>query len=357
MNMLKIAVTESPAIWPINYLSPNEVILSVDSSYLACSWILLQLDDNSKHCPESRYSQAKFELYGLFHTLKAAKVWLIGVKKFTVEVDTKYIKGMLNNPDIQLNAAMNRWIVGILMFDFTLKHVPGSKHQGLDRLSCRQHAPEDNDEDDESSDDIEEWIEEILGCGLWVANNFGSGYLEVMTHATVLQFAETLHLSDLDIPSNDASHSHDEELQILRTYLETLALPAGASMTQRSRILKQAHQFFTCSNCLWHKNSGGRHQIVVFRPDRSHILHETHDCLGHKGFYPTRHTIADHFWWLTLDKDVAWYLRTCHQCQLRIVEKVIIPPTVAVPAPLFCKACTDSMHMPVSHGYSYIVQA
>jgi len=230
MNMLKIAVTESPTIRPINYLSPNEVILSVDSSYLACSWILLQLDDNGKRRPacfgsitwnkcKSRYSQAKVELYGLFHTLEAAKVWLIGVKKFTVEVDTKYIKGMLNNPDIQLNAAMNCWITGILMFDFTLKHVLGSKHQGPDGLSCRRHAPEDNNEDDESSDDIEEWIDEILGCDLWVANNLGSGYLKVVTHTTVLQFAETPHLSDLDIPSNDASHSHDEELQILRTYL------------------------------------------------------------------------------------------------------------------------------------------
>jgi hypothetical protein len=207
---------------------------------------------NGKHCParfgsitwnkrESRYSQAKVELYGLFCALKAAKVWLIGVKKFTVEVDAKYIKGMLSNPDIQPNAAMNRWITGILMFDFTLKHIPGSKHQGPDGLSHRRHAPEDNNEDDESSDDIEEWIDEILSCGLWVANDLGSGYLEVMTHTTVLQFAETPHLSDLDIPSNDASHSCDEELQILRTYLKTLAFSAGASTTQRSHILKQAH--------------------------------------------------------------------------------------------------------------------
>jgi hypothetical protein len=30
---------------------------------------------------------------------------------FTVELDTKYIKGMLQNPDIHPNAAVNRWIV------------------------------------------------------------------------------------------------------------------------------------------------------------------------------------------------------------------------------------------------------
>jgi hypothetical protein len=31
---------------------------------------------------------------------------------------------MLNNPDIQPNATINRWIAGILLFDFKLVHVP-----------------------------------------------------------------------------------------------------------------------------------------------------------------------------------------------------------------------------------------
>ena len=43
--------------------------------------------------------------------------------KFTVETDASYIKGMLNNPDIQPGAAVNRWIAGILLFDFDLVHV------------------------------------------------------------------------------------------------------------------------------------------------------------------------------------------------------------------------------------------
>jgi hypothetical protein len=138
MNTLKTTVTKSPAICPINYNSTNKVILAIDSSYLACSWILLQLNNKGNRHPaqfgsitwnkrKSKYSQAKIELYRLFHALKAIKVWLIGVKKLTIEVDAKYIKGMLNNPDIQPNTAMNRWIARILLFDFTLKHVPGSK--------------------------------------------------------------------------------------------------------------------------------------------------------------------------------------------------------------------------------------
>ena len=146
MDLLKATVITSPAICPIDYHSANEVILAVDSSFIACGWILLQLDNNNAHCPscfgsitwtphESRYLQAKVELYGLFCALRAMKVWIMGVRNLTVEVDAKYIKGMINNLDIQPNTSMNWWIATILLFDFKLKHVPGSKHTGPDGLS------------------------------------------------------------------------------------------------------------------------------------------------------------------------------------------------------------------------------
>jgi len=102
MNTLKTAVTKAPAICPINYNSTNKVILTIDSSYLVCGWILLQLDNEGNCCPaqfssitwnerKSKYSQAKIELYGLFRALKAIIVWLIGIKKLTIEVDAKYM--------------------------------------------------------------------------------------------------------------------------------------------------------------------------------------------------------------------------------------------------------------------------
>jgi hypothetical protein len=268
MDTLKLAVTKSPAIRPIDYHSANPVILSVDSSYIACGYILLQLDDEGRRRPsrfgsitwnerESRYSQAKLELYGLFRALRAAKVWLVGVKHLIVEVDTKYIKGMLNKPDIQPNATMNRWIAGILTFDCTLKHVPGTKHQGPNGLSCRRHAPEDDEEDEEGSEDVEDWIDEILGCGLWVAKDLDRGHLKMMSRATVLFNTETSLTSDLNIPSNDASRARDKELRVLKDYLTTLAFTPDIPTSQCPRILKQAHQFFARGNRLWCKDSAG----------------------------------------------------------------------------------------------------
>ncbi|KAH7917219.1 hypothetical protein BV22DRAFT_988547, partial [Leucogyrophana mollusca] len=86
---------------------------------------------------EARYSQPKLELYGLYRALRHFRVHIIGVQNLCIEVDAKYIKGMLNEPDLQPNAAINRWIQGILMFDFTLIHVPATRFKGPDGLSRR----------------------------------------------------------------------------------------------------------------------------------------------------------------------------------------------------------------------------
>jgi hypothetical protein len=104
MDTLKSAIVHSPAIKPLDYHSGNEVILAVDSSYIACGWILLQVDAQGKRWPsrfgsitwnerESRYSQAKVELCGLFRALKATKIWTIGIKNFTVEVQCQIYQG------------------------------------------------------------------------------------------------------------------------------------------------------------------------------------------------------------------------------------------------------------------------
>ena len=72
---------------------------------------------------ESQYSQAKLKLYGLFRSLQAVWVFIFGVTNLVVEMDAKYVKGMINNPDLQPNATINRWITGILLFHFELCHI------------------------------------------------------------------------------------------------------------------------------------------------------------------------------------------------------------------------------------------
>src|ERR1700678_870615 len=130
--------------------------------------ILLQIDEEGRRRPsrygflpinerESRYSQPKLELYGLFRALRHYRLYLIGIKNLHVKVDAKYIKGMLNEPDLQPNASMNRWIQGILLFDFKLIHVKAENHKGPDALSRRIPTSDELQEDQETDD----WLDDI----------------------------------------------------------------------------------------------------------------------------------------------------------------------------------------------------
>jgi len=125
---------------------PRPIFLAVDSSWRTVGWILSQECEDGQRRPshfgsiawnerESHYSQPKIELYGLFQTLHTLRVHIVGITNLIVEMDAQYVKGMLSNPDIQPNAAMNRWIATILLFDFKLVHIPAEKHLGADGLS------------------------------------------------------------------------------------------------------------------------------------------------------------------------------------------------------------------------------
>ena len=69
-------------------------------------------------------------------------------------MDTKYVKGMINNPDLQPNATINQWIASILLSHFELHHISADQHTGPDGLSCQ--PPSDDDPPD--MDDFRDWL-------------------------------------------------------------------------------------------------------------------------------------------------------------------------------------------------------
>lgn len=140
------------------------MVLAVDSSVVAAGCNLYQVDKNGVKRPsrfgsftfnerESRYSQPKLELYGLFRVFRKWRMYLVGVKRLVVEMDAKFIKGMLNSPDVQPNMTLNRWIEGILLFDFTLRHVPAKMFGGVDGLSRRRRGNESESESEEEGEE------------------------------------------------------------------------------------------------------------------------------------------------------------------------------------------------------------
>ena len=85
-------------------------------------------------------------------------MYLIGIWNLIVEVDAWYIKGMLLNPDIVPSASVNHWIISILLFHFTLVHVPGMRHRP-DGLSWRPQQLGDDDDDSEYNQEFDDWVD------------------------------------------------------------------------------------------------------------------------------------------------------------------------------------------------------
>jgi hypothetical protein len=204
MKTLKTAIIVSPALISIDYTTDHTVYLSVNLSVYGVGWILAQDCPDERCHPshfgslswnecESCYSQAKLELYRLFHVLCATHLHLIGVCNLIVEVDASYIKGMLSNPDIQLNAAINRWITTILLFDFKLIHVPAEKHKGPNGLSRHKPVPGKEEEDD----DPEDWVNSTLTLRTWEVSWLNTSPTDTLHTDTLVLSLDTI-LDDED---------------------------------------------------------------------------------------------------------------------------------------------------------------
>lgn len=385
MEKLKMMVQNCKAIRAIDYASDKEATLAVDSSWMAVGFILSQKGEDGKRYPsrygsitwnetEQRYSQVKLELYGLFRALQAVKMYIIGVQNLVVEVDAKYIKGMINNPDIQPNATINRWIAGILLFNFQLRHVSAKDHTPADGLSRRPEAVGDPEE----INDAEEWIDHAYAFSMECINindpiNLGpaigdrsesKGSYQRKTDSesngqkpsTINQNEKTMP-AGLMIPRTENAVKGDNRLNAVKKFLDSPQTKLPSSEHDLKRFVKYASEFFILENKLWRKDSHGKHKIVIPEAKRLELIRQAHDELGHKGIFTTRIRLSERFWWPHMDEDIKWYIRTCHECQVRLTKKIIISPMVATPRGLFRKVYIDTMLMPKTKNYRYIIHA
>ena len=89
---------------------------------------------------------------------------------------------------------------------------------------------------------------------------------------------------------------------------------------------------------------------------RLFLILSAHNDIGHHRVYTTIALLSKRYWWPGMGGDIAWYIETCYICQQQNTQQSFIPPVVMMPAPLFSKVYMDTMHMPSSSGYKYIVQ-
>ena len=361
---------------------------------------------------EARFSQPKRELFGLKRALEANEYLLLGCRKLIVETDAKYLTGMLNHPEMGPNATINRWIEKVLMYHFEIRHVAG-KTFGPDGLSRREAQPGDEEypADDDSGDsnpppkivltegapaplEFEDFKNDIDSRG---------GYLQTLAK-TVSCFKQEMErakrdhemekvminsfieetvskngndptirrelVNQLIIPTSDSeiglySEDHrtksgklqDERLPVLKQWLiNPLGRPADYDEgMMRSLIRAASHFFVTKEGKMYKKGLDGAHKLVVDKDERMRMMAGAHDSLGHRGFYATKMLIAERFWWPEFERDVSWYIKTCHLCQERQKTLLKIPPIVTHTPSLFQTLHADTMSMtPKSNGCGHI---
>ena len=355
-DLMKKLIASAPALRSIDYTSENPVVLSVDSSTEATGMILSQLgnDGKTKHPArygsipmsetESRYSQPKLELFGLYKALRHWRIHIIGVKKLIVEVDAKYIKGMLSEPDLQPNATVNRWIQGIKMFTFELVHVPAERHRGPDALSRRPVANGEPIEDDDDS-----WLDEIALLTFIPYHDFPPfPNFEQTPEPKVTSSMQCYHMQQ----------KQEETMQAIYKFLLTAELPTLPNLQAKRRFFSKAGEFFLQNSRMYKKNGNRPPILVITDPKHKYsILLHAHEKLGHRGMFAVLEVIRNRFYWPNMRADINHHVKSCHECQIRSLKRLEIPLTISAPTSLFAKVYIDVMYMPPANGFKYIVAA
>ena len=334
---------------------------------------------------ESRYSQPKLELYGVFRAIKAERFRLHNIH-FRLIVDAAFITQMMTTPDLP-NAVMTHWIAYIQLFTFEIQHKPGISHRVPDGLSRRRRADDDSEYSDDEVD-IEEGIklvkviprnfksikeEDEIENGLRVQEDLARTMLdrvpgEVKAIETYWSAPEALRYDhrymyagegeELDIEEEMGKLDHPHRVKdidneafwddILK-YLHLNRLPEGG--VEASKVIRRAKRFFLMEGALWRRNGTKPPLLVILSQEvRERIARNAHDDSGHRGRDPTYRKLRDSYWWPNLYVYVASYCRTCHECQMRSTYCNTIPLQPQYVRTILRRFDIDSVHMPMGKG-------
>jgi Integrase zinc binding domain len=158
-----------------------------------------------------------------------------------------------------------------------------------------------------------------------------------------------------NVPHSEKAKKADDRLEMVQDWLETLQRPDNMKDAGYKTFMQYCMGFFISHRKLWEKDSRGQHKMTVTKEQQLFFITLAHNNIRHHGFYVTNALFMEQYWWLHMAQDIVWFISTCHICQIQKTQQVLIPPTVAMPAPLFLKVYMDTMHMPSSGGYKFII--
>ena len=348
-DKIKSILTTFPVVMPIDYnVNPLQIIVAVDASVLGWGAVLLQNHRGKRHPAryesgvwnesEKAYDAGKRECRAVLKAFKKFRHWLYGVH-FTLEIDANTLVAQLNRTATDLPGALvTSWLAWIQLFDFSIKHVPGTKHLAADALS-RRPATDQELEAQRHNPDIDDFVQASIG--------------NIQARVSPIDV-------DQDVtPPRILHESYSDESEQLALYLSTLQRPRGISKHQFNTLKRRAKSFVIEGDLLFRRASKNvpLRRVVDDTETKQAIIRNLHDETGHKGRDGTTNRIATRYWWQGLYNDVTNYCRTCFACQARDPsrEEESLHPTWT--STLWEKVELDIMHMPSERGYNYFALA
>lgn len=287
-DAIKKALLETVKLGYFNVKDATSLI--VDASPVALGAILVQTNDVGEHrvisCAsksltdtETRYCQTEKEALAAVWGAERYQMYLLG-KHFDLVTDCKALQFLFTSRSKPC-ARIERWVLRIQAFDYTVKHVPGEMNIAdvLSRLSTLKPVAFDLSE--------ELFINEVVAAA---ANNIAIRWEEI-----------------------DTASKQDKELQEI---LKSLASDRLFELPIAYRVIGQ--ELSQVGNILMRGD-----RIVIPQRLREKVLYLAHE--GHPGTRMMKSHLRVSVWWPKMDADVEGFVKRCRGCTLVSAPEVPEP--------------------------------
>ena len=267
----------------------KEMRVEADASDYATGGVLLVKGEDGKWRPvafiskslndtERNYEIHDKEMLAVIRCLEAWRHFLEGARtKFKIWTDHKNLEYFMTNQ--KLNRRQARWALFLSRFDFTLKHVPGTKMGKADGLSRRpdwRKGVERNNED------------RTLVKAEWLRK---AGTVEVLIEGV-----------DLLKKVRESKAKDDEVIKAVEEMKR-----AGVKMLRDEEWREEDGLMLKEGKVYVPKDEGLRTEIIR--------LHHDTPVGGHGGQWKTVELVTRNFWWPGVTKEVKRYVEECDSCQ------------------------------------------
>lgn len=323
---LKTELLQAPILAYADFAQP--FTLYTDASNAGLGAVLAQQQDGverviayasrSLHPTErndSNYSSFKLELLALKWALsEKCKDYLWGAK-VTVVTD--------NNPLVHLQTARlgaveQRWVAQLANYNYQIQYRPGREHINADVLSRLPIAD---------------------GTPLAVAQAVPQeeGLLVGVVEAPGMDRRAVPASWGWDPERWARLQAEDDDLRVVRTYLEHGRLPSPAERRAQTQVVRQLLSHWgrlslwegvVCRTVLETATHDPMFQVVVPQSQIPSLLKAYHTEMGHQGQERTLSLVRRNFYWLRMEDSVGLFVRSCPHCILRKTKPEARAPLV-----------------------------